>query len=331
MKKIKIGMLGAARIGNWAMVQPSSKVPDAELYAVAARDPQRAKEYAKKYRIPVVHDSYEALLADTQIDAIYNPLPNGYHCEWTIRALDAGKHVLCEKPFANNASQAELMRQAAQRNNRVLLEAFHYRFHPMAQEMKDAVKQLGKISRIETNMCAPIYDKKDIRYNYSLGGGATMDVGAYTLHLMRALADTALDKTMADLPEVVEATPILFNEKVDRAMKASFRWPDGMTGAIHCSMWSMALIKISAHVYGSRGELHVLNPFGPHMWNRFTLIVDGKATTKRVQGGATYTYQLEYFLKQIRQGSPDHSALIDSVYNMRLIDNVYTRAGLPLR
>jgi len=331
MNKIKIGILGAARIGNWAMVQPCRKVADGELYAVAARDPQRAREYANKYQIPVVHESYEALLADPLIDAIYNPLPNGYHCEWTIRALNAGKHVLCEKPFANNAAQAELMQQAAQRNDRVLLEAFHYRFHPMAQEMKDAVKKLGKISHIETNMCAPIYDKNDIRYNYSLGGGATMDVGAYALHLMRALADAALDKTMADLPEVVEATPLLLNENIDRAMKASFRWPDGMTGAIHCSMWSTALLKISAHVYGSRGELHVLNPIGPHMWNRFKLILDGKATTKRVQGGATYTYQLEYFLKKIRQGSPYYSPLTDSIYNMRLIDHVYSKSGLPLR
>jgi predicted dehydrogenase len=331
MNKIKIGILGAARIADWAMVQPCRKVNDVELYAVAARDTQRAKQFAEKYKVPVVHDSYDALLADPLIDAVYVPLPNGYHCEWSMRALDAGKHVLCEKPFASNAQQAELMQQAALRNNRVLLEAFHYRFHPMVQEMNAAVRQLGKISRIETNMCAPIYDKKDIRYDYRLAGGALMDVGAYAIHLLRALADVALDQTLADLPEITEATPILFNEKVDRAMKAAFRWPDGMTGAIHCSMWSSALIKISAHVYGERGELHVLNPFGPHIWNRFKLIVDGKTTTKRVPGAATYTYQLEEFLRQVRRGSPDASALADSVCNMRLIDRIYEKAGLPLR
>jgi predicted dehydrogenase len=327
---IRIGMLGAARIGNWGLVQPARHVDGVKLAAVAARDPERGRAYAEKYRFARAHRSYEELLADPEVDAVYNPLPNALHCEWTVKALAAGKHVLCEKPFASNADEAARMAEAARRHGRVLMEAFHYRYHPLAARMRDQVARLGRITRIETNMCVPLFAPKDIRYRYELAGGATMDVGAYTVNLMRLLA-AAGDGTKSGQPTVVAATPLLRGPLIDRAMKVELRWEGGAVGRIHHSMWSSSVLKLSAHVVGERGELHVLNPYLPHWWHRLTTIVDGKRERERVRGEATYTHQLRQFVARIRQGAPWASDLTDSIDNMKLIDAIYDKAGLPRR
>ena len=134
---LRFGILGAARIAPMALIQPARRVAEAQVVAVAARDGAKARAFATKHGIPRVHDSYDALLADPEIDAIYNPLPNGLHCEWTIRALRAGKHVLCEKPIASNAAEAQQMAEAARETGRVLVEAFHWRYHPLAKRVKE--------------------------------------------------------------------------------------------------------------------------------------------------------------------------------------------------
>src|SRR5918996_1556721 len=125
---LRLGILGAAKIAPLAVVRPARRSAEATVTAVAARDPERARRFAAKHGIPTVHETYEKLLADEEIDAVYNPLPNALHARWTIAALEAGKHVLCEKPFASNAAEAEEMAAAAERTGRVLMEAFHYRY-----------------------------------------------------------------------------------------------------------------------------------------------------------------------------------------------------------
>src|SRR5574337_909465 len=173
---LRIGVLGAARIAPMALVRPARQVPEATVVAVAARDPQRAQAFATKHGIPRVHPSYDALLADTEIDAIYNPLPNSLHCEWTIRALQAGKHVLCEKPLASNAAEAERMAEAAGQAGRVLVEAFHWRYHPLAARMQAIIDagELGAVQHIEAHFCLLLPLPGDIRYRLDLAGGATM-------------------------------------------------------------------------------------------------------------------------------------------------------------
>src|SRR5512143_3841429 len=152
---LRIGILGAARIAPMALVRPARQVPEAAILAVAARDPVRAQKFAHTHGIARVHPSYDALLADPEIDAVYNPLPNSLHCEWTIRALEAGKHVLCEKPLASNAAEAERMAAVAQQTGRVLVEAFHWRYHPLAARMRAILDsgELGTLRHIETHFC----------------------------------------------------------------------------------------------------------------------------------------------------------------------------------
>src|SRR5215470_13213106 len=178
---LRIGILGAARIAPMALIRPARQVPEVSVTAVAARDVDRARAFAKKHGLARVHSSYAELLSDPEIDAIYNPLPNGLHCEWTIKALEAGKHVLCEKPLASNADEAERMVAASTATGRVLVEAFHWRYHPLAGRMKEVVEsgQLGAVRHIETDFNIPLVFPNDIRYRYDLAGGATMDVGCY--------------------------------------------------------------------------------------------------------------------------------------------------------
>jgi predicted dehydrogenase len=188
---LRIGTLGAARITPAALVKPARTVPEVEIVAVAARDHARAEKFARKHGITTIHDSYEALLADPSVQAVYNPLPNGLHGRWTIAALEAGKHVLCEKPFTANADEAEAVAAvAAEHPDLVVMEAFHYRFHPLVPALLDIIAggELGTVRRIETRMCIPLPVRSDIRYQLDLAGGALMDVGCYAIHQLRTLA-----------------------------------------------------------------------------------------------------------------------------------------------
>jgi len=321
---LRIGILGAARIAPMALVRPARQVPEVRVVGVAARDPEKARRFAARHAIPEVFRSYDALLASPSIDAVYNPLPNGLHCEWTIRALEAGKHVLCEKPMASNAAEAERMAEAAERTGRVLIEAFHWRYHPLAARMREVVRtQLGDVEHVEAWLCIPLLLPGDIRFRYDLAGGATMDTGCYTINMVRWLAGAE--------PEVVAAEARLSSSKVDRWMRAELRFPDGRSGRITCSLLSSALLAIGASARGSAGEMRVFNPLAPHFYNRLTLRTPLGKHSERVAGDATYTHQLRAFVAHVRSGAPMSSDAVDAIANMRVIDAVYAKAGLPLR
>jgi predicted dehydrogenase len=323
---LRIGILGAARIAPMALTRPARAVPEAAIVAVAARDPARAQAFARKHGIPRVAASYDALLADPEIDAVYNPLPNSLHAEWSIKAMQAGKDVLCEKPLASNADEARVMVEAARRTGRVLVEAFHYRFHPLAARMKAIVDSgvLGAVQHVEATMCIPLAVPGDIRYRYDLAGGAAMDVGCYTINMVRFLAGAE--------PEVVRAAVRLSSPKVDRWMSADLRFADGRSGRVTCSLFSSTLLRLRALVRGERGEMSVFNPVAPHFYHRVRVRTPSGTSTERVPGEATYTYQLRAFVAAVR-GRPDALPmdLEDSVANMRVIDAVYDAAGLPRR
>jgi predicted dehydrogenase len=322
---LRIGILGAARIAPPALVRPARQVAEAEVAAVAARDPARARAFAAKHGIAKVHESYDALIDDPEIDAVYNPLPNGLHCDWSIRALRAGKHVLCEKPIASNAEEAERMAKAAVEADRILVEAFHYRYHPLAARLKEIVDsgELGAIEHIEAHLCVPLPLPGDIRYRLELAGGATMDTGCYAINLVRFLAGAE--------PEVLSARARLSSPRVDRAMSAQLRFPDGRTGRITCSLFSAMLVRPTARVRGDRGELSVLNPYMPQLFHRLAVRSEKGRRVERVDGDATYTHQLRAFVRVVRGGAPMPTDPVDAVANMRVIDAVYEKSGLGRR
>lgn len=327
---LNIAMLGAANIGKWGLVDPANALDGVTLYSLAARDRKTALAYAAKHSIPAVHNSYDSLIADPAIDAIYNPLPNSLHCEWTVKALDAGKHVLCEKPFACNAQEARLMVEAAVRNDRVLMEALHYRFHPMATKLQSAVAKLGRVKHIETAMCVPLYDKNDIRYDYDLGGGACMDVGAYALSLMRFLSRSA-ENDLSSKPNIESAKVKMRGKDIDRAMKIELSWSDGTTAFVHFSLWSSTILNMSARVVGEKGEVKVRNPYLPQFANKLSLRVGDEKTKEKVEGDTTYTYQLAEFQRRIEQARPYESDHSETIETMEIIDAVYDYCKLPRR
>ncbi|HET9728656.1 MAG TPA: Gfo/Idh/MocA family oxidoreductase [Acidimicrobiia bacterium] len=325
MDRVRIGTLGAARITPAALIRPARNVGEAEVVAVAARDRARAEKFATKHRIPTVFRSYDELIAAPDIDAIYNPLPNGLHAQWTQAALEAGKHVLCEKPLTANAAEAEQLATVAQRAGLVLMEAFHWRYHPLAARMIEIVRngELGTLQRVEAALCFPLPLFKDIRYNYDLAGGALMDAGCYTVHMVRSIS--------GEEPEVVSATPTLRTPDIDRAMHAELRFPSGATGAITCSMWSSKLLKLQARAVGERGELRVFNPTTPQLYHRMKVTVDGRSRVERFPRKPTYEYQLEAFCAAVLRGEPTLTPPADSIGNMRVIDAIYREAGMKLR
>lgn len=325
--RLRIGILGAARIAPQAVVKPARRVSGVEVAAVAARDPERARKFAAKHRIPTVHDGYDALLADDSIDAVYNPLPNGLHAHWTERALAAGKHVLCEKPFTANAAEAEAVAQTAATSGLVVMEAFHYRYHPVAQRMLDIVRggELGAVSHIDSAMCIPLPLPGDIRYQYDLAGGAVMDVGCYALHMNRLLA--------GEEPDVLSARVKLARPNVDRWARTELRYPAGTTGTMSCALLSARLLSIRIRVHGERGTLRVFNPTGPQFGYRMSVRSSDGRERVRVEGARTptYAYQLEAFRDAVTRGAPVLTPPSDSVANMRAVDAVYRAAGLPVR
>jgi predicted dehydrogenase len=322
---LRIGILGAARIAPSALINPAKDNVAVVVAAVAAREASRAQAYAAKHGIASVHASYEALLADPDLDAIYNPLPNGLHGKWTRAAIEAGKHVLCEKPFTANAAEAREIAELAANSDRVVMEAFHYRYHPLTLRAEEIIAsgELGALKHVEAALCFPLPKFSDIRYNYALAGGATMDAGCYTVHLVRTLGGST--------PEVVSAQAKLRDPQIDRAMTAELRFAGGHSGRVRCSLWSSRLLQISARVIGEHGELRVFNPVMPKYFHQLTVQSPDSRRVERFPRRASYAYQLDAFVGAVLRGEPIKTTPEEAIENMTVIDAIYRAAGLPLR
>jgi predicted dehydrogenase len=322
---VKIGCLGAARIAPAALIKPCAATNgDVVCAAIAARDPAKARAFAAKHNIPTVHSTYDELLEDDSLDAIYNPLPNGLHALWTLRALAAGKHVLCEKPFAANADEAAVVASAADSSGLVVMEAFHWRYHPVAARMLEIVGSgsLGSVRHVEAALCFPLPRFKDIRWDLSLAGGSLMDAGCYPVHMVRTLAGAE--------PTVTSAHSKVHSPGVDRYTRADFSFADGRTGRITTGMWSARLMALHVKVVGSQGTMKVFNPTAPHMFHRIT-VTGPKKRHERVPGGPTYEFQLAAFRAAVVDGAPTLTPPSESIRNMATIDAIYRAAGLEPR
>jgi predicted dehydrogenase len=308
-----------------ALVKPAREVKRVEVVSVAARDPQRAARFAEKHGIARTHASYDELLADPDIDAVYNPLPNSLHGQWTIRALEAGKHVLCEKPLTSNAAEAAAVADVADQSGLVLMEAFHYRYHPLMIRAVEAVQggEIGELRHIEAWMQVPLFKRSDIRFRPDLAGGATMDLGCYTIHQLRSIT--------GEEPEVTGATAKQRPPDIDRWMRAEFAFPGGASGRITVSLYGAVPLRLGIRAKGTDGELRIMNPTLPHTYARFTLRGANGRQREKFPRVATYQYQLEAFADAVLDGSPVLTPPADSIANMAVIDAVYKAAGMKPR
>ncbi|HEY0260520.1 MAG TPA: Gfo/Idh/MocA family oxidoreductase [Lacisediminihabitans sp.] len=322
MIPLRLGVLGAAGIAVAAVIKPSRRISGVEVVAVAARDSARAKAFARANQIENVESDYQALLDRPDIDAVYVPLPTALHGAWTLRALDAGKHVLVEKPFASNAVEAQRIASAAATTDIVVMEAFHSRYHPLMTGVAEIIRrgEIGPLTHVSARFCIPLPRKGRFQWVYELGGGALMDVGIYPIGLLRALT--------GEDPVVVSATSRSRGE-VDWDTRAELRFPSGIHGEIRASI--RAPFSLHATLVGTHGRITVFNPFNPQGAHRVSVISDTGRRRERYTKKASYDFQLEAFRDAVQHHTPFPTTPENAVATQRVIDSIYMAAGLRLR
>lgn len=314
----RIGILGAAGIAPRAIIDPARRRSDTVIAAVASRS--KASSYAAENGIPTAYDSYDALLADPSIDIVYNALPPTGHAEWSVKALAAGKHVLCEKPISVTAAEARTMVAAAEANGRVLAEAFHDRYHPAFAHLLALKPRLGAIRALAAEFRVDIpYDPANIRYDPLQGGGAMMDLGCYPLHWLRSF--------MGSEPEVLQASARLCELGSDTKVEASFRFPGDVPATLLADIQDgpfRGMLRIEAE----NGTVELDNPCLPHNGHSFRERLDGGYRVYTVAGGTTYDYQLDAFVRAVETGAALPTGGSDAIGNMLALDLIYKRAGV---
>lgn len=316
---MRIGLLGASRISRGAVIAPANDIDGVQVASVAARSATRAEQFAAEHGIPDVEPDYAALINSPSVDLVYNGLPPSEHKAWTIAALNAGKHVLCEKPFAMDALEADDMVSAADRTGCVLIEAFHYRFHPLFVHVLDILDAgtIGDIRQVDAHFKVRIpFSPGEIRYDKQLGGGALMDLGCYTLHWARTIVGAE--------PDVVDATAALHETGVDLATEAELAFPGGVRSRIAASM-SEALsdgLHAELKISGSNGSITVVNPLAPHAGHELVQSNGTGTETRTIAGETTYHHQLMHVLDVVENGAKPLTGGADAIANMRALDAI---------
>lgn len=325
---LRIGVLGAARISGSSLTGPA-RATGHRVVAVAARDRSRAEAYAAEHGVERVAGSYTELIADPEVEVVYNPLANGLHGPWNLAALAAGKHVLSEKPSASNAEEAAEVREAAAKAGTVFMEAFHYLFHPVTRRLHEVLAsgEIGELRHVEAMVAIPAPPDTDPRWSLPLAGGAVMDLGCYGVHALRMLAPWA-----GGAPRLVSARGGQRRGApgVDEWLDADLAFPGGATGSARCHMAYDGL-EMSCRIIGSRGEVRAPNFVLPHRDDRVVVRTGDGERTERLGTRSSYTYQLEAFADRVRGGAPLPLDADDAVATMTLIDAAYRAAGFEPR
>lgn len=323
---MRIGVLGASGFAPITLLGPARGHAEVVVAAVGGRGLAHAREFADEHGIARAHGSYEELVADPDLDAVYVVLPTSMHGRWTKAAIAAGKHVLCEKPFTANAAEArEIADLDAATPGRVVMEAVQYRHHPLTLRVQEIIAsgELGRLQRIDIALCVMLRHFSGNCYNYDFAGGAMMDAGSYVVNMLRTFGGST--------PEVVAAQAKLLRPNVDRAMRARVVFPEGHTGRIRVSLWSSDLYRAQAKIVGERGHIRIISPAAPHLFPWLTIRSDGRTRVERFPRRATYAYQLDALAASVLRGDPVRTPPRDAVENMTVIDEIYRAAGLPVR
>lgn len=320
-KPLRIGILGAARIAPRAIIKPAGARDDVVIACVAARDPARARAFAAEHGIAAVAEDYAALIARDDLDLVYVALPPAGHAEWSIRAMEAGKAVLCKKPFAMNAAEARRMIAASERTGRALVEAFHYRFHAVLLRAFElaASGALGPLIHAEAHFAAPIpWREGELRWLAAQGGGALMDLGCYCVHSLRTLGGAQ--------PDIVSAEAKM-KRGVDARMRAKLAFPNGLTADLSADMSALAP-NVRLKVRGACGAFDLINFVAPQLGCKFSVEIDGKKQSLPTGGAPTFAAQLDHVVQVMRGETPPLTGGADAAANMETIDAIYARAGV---
>jgi predicted dehydrogenase len=323
MKKLRWGFLSTARI-NRALLSPLRNSSRNELTAVASRDLERAKAYAAERDIPRAFGSYEELLADPDVDVIYNPLPNSLHTEWTVRAVRAGKHVLCEKPLANTVQEVDAIAAAAQETGRVVMEAFMYRHHPQTLKVKELVESgaIGKLQLIRGSFTFKIGDENDVRLNASLGGGSIWDVGCYPISYARLIAGDPVEVFGWQITGAASG--------VDETFVGQMRFPNNVYAQFDSGFRTP--FRTHIELVGDHGSLTVPKPFIAKPDGEIILNDGSEKRVITIPGEELYLGEVENMADAILEGKPIRMSLADSRNNVATIEALLrsAREGQPV-
>lgn len=290
-----------------------------ELTTVTSRVLDRAKTYAADWQIPRALGSYEALLADPEIDVVYNPLPNSLHVDWTVKALDAGKHVLCEKPLALRVEDVDRIADAAKRNDRVAAEAFMYRHHPLTHAAEAVVKsgRLGRVRGFKGAFTFPLTREGDVRLDTALGGGSLWDVGCYPLSYSNLLA--------AATPVDVVGWQQLGPTAIDLEFSAMMRYPGGAVAQFDCGF--IGPFRAEMEVIGTEATLRIDRPFRTDDRSRLHLTMGDATETLPYEHAAPFAGEIADIETAALDGSPPRVALAESRRTIATIRALYHSAA----
>jgi xylose dehydrogenase (NAD/NADP) len=320
---LRWGILSTANIGRGAVIPAIHHAANGEVVAVASREVARAREFAAANGIPEAHGTYEALLEDDGIDAVYIPLPNSMHLEWTVRCAEAGKHVLCEKPLGLTAEECDTMAAVAEQAGVLCMEAFMYRFHPRVDRVLAVIAEgaIGELRSIYSAFTFKLTKPDNIRWFPELGGGSLMDVGCYCVNVSRTMARRE--------PVEVQAVATWTDRNVDAQMAGLLRFEDGVTAQFDCAL-SMERREVF-HVAGTDGHLEIAGAFLPGTGDMTIEEYHGRGETKShpVAGADEYQLMVEHFAECVSTGAPVRYPLAEAAANMRVIEALYrsARAG----
>lgn len=340
MQPLRFGIISTGNIAKQFIEGLNNGATRAVCSAVASRSIDTAKAFASQYNIPTAHGSYDDLLADPNVDAVYNALPNLYHKEWTLKALAAGKHVLCEKPMGMDATETQEMFESAKRASRLLVEAFMYRTHPQTKAVLAKIKEgaIGEVKLIRTTFCYRTEKiRGNTRFDQSLGGGAIMDIGCYCIDFARQIT--------GEDPSSIQATGRLQDSTdggaIDVSASAVLTYPSGIISTMTCAMDTQA--SNMAQICGTTGYIEVLVPWKPGVaeptWHLRTMKKprqDGVAddagehleTFTTHSDKPLYALEADAFAEAVLDGTAPFMSAEESIGNAKVIDELRRQVGV---
>lgn len=323
-KVLNWGLLSTARI-NRALIPPLRASKRNQLVAVASRTQGAADQYAREWKIPRAYGSYEALVADPEIDVIYNPLPNRFHAEWTIKAVEAGKHVLCEKPLALSVEEVDAVQSAARKHGRVVAEAFMYRHHPQTLKVQEIVKSgsLGTLKLVRGCFSFLLSREGDIRLNPAIGGGSIWDVGCYPISYTR--------NVLGENPLEVFGWQVTSPTGIDETFIGQMQFDHDIVTQFDCSF--VVPLRWFMEIVGSEATLNVPSPFKPQTDEKIYVTRDDKTETIKIKGQELYIGEVEDMADAILFGREPRVSLDDSRANVAVILALLesARVGQPVK
>jgi len=313
------GLLGTARI-NRALIEPIQSSKNSKMIAVASRSQEKAAEFAKTWGIPRFHSSYESLLSDPEIDVIYISLPNSLHAEWSIKAMQMGKHVLCEKPLTTSTDDMDSVIGSAKSTGMVITEAFMYRHHPQTILVKQMVDtgEIGNLQLIRGSFCYTNTRSSDPRFDPNLGGGSLWDVGCYPIGYTRFIT--------AKEPLDVYGQQITGPTGIDLLFAGQLHFVGGVIAQFECSF--ITPFKVYMEMTGDKGRIIISEPYKPGLRTKLILERDGQTQTIRIKGAKLYQGEVNDIENAILYGNLPRISLEDSRNNIATIEALYKSARI---